>query len=231
MRKLALVGVLVVGLMYFVLGGILSKNHAMKRLGQVVYSLVDETGRSGGTGFLVLGKSGTVFVMTNAHVCGKSSQMTYIDGTLTVVKVNKNYDLCLLVNNDIQSKVYTALVVEDTYSSLEEVYTGGFAHLERFNPQSGYFLEEAKIELAVPARKDGTCEDGTQAFRSFFGSFFCVVEIAAVKTTFRIFPGNSGSPVISSSGGLVGVLFSGSTVTHYGNAVPLRLIQNFMEGL
>jgi V8-like Glu-specific endopeptidase len=57
----------------------------------------------------------------------------------------------------------------------------------------------------------------------------CIAHIYAATSSIQIYPGNSGSPVMNSSGDVVGIIFAGDNRTNYGSYVPVFKIREFLE--
>ena len=161
---------------------ILSPIYKYKYLGSYVVKL--SSGRSTGTGFMV-NHNGNYYMATNKHVCGLSESLYDSTNrkTLKVLKTSLHSDLCLL----------------------ENPYAKGLS-------LSPYLFNYAPITLiGHPAGQDLTVREGhiissNCTLFSWISRELCTnyYTISAIS-----YPGNSGSPILSPFGQVVGILFGG----------------------
>lgn len=204
--------------------------------------LTNEAGNSGGTGFSIISPSGKLYTLTNAHVCDGVSKDGYIFGhdayenrqiKLKVIEVSDFTDLCLV---ESMPKAIGLEVSNRDVIRNDKLFSLGFPTLEPLTYIEGLktadmsvlvALEEVPIEKCIlPKHKIMTMKI------SFFGIDtevkFCAMSINATLTNLKIYPGNSGSPVMNMDGKVVGVMFAAGS-SNNGNMIKLGDIKKFLS--
>jgi len=205
--------------------------------GSVMRLRIDDNRHSGGgTGFFVKGPSGRTYILTNAHVCG-SEPTLYIDKEgledkdlipADVIDIDEDKDLCLL-----QGPIGQPLDIAEHVEPLTPLLVVGHPHLGFLTPTPGYLISRQVIEMQVDLGAEECKGPGLRMdTRTFFilTVDICLKEYQAWHTSFIIYPGNSGSPVVNKEGQVVGVVFAANTATHAGLVVPLEAVKEFMLG-
>ena len=200
-------------------------NKAFSRKSDFVM-LTNKTGASGGTGFALKGKSGKVYTVTNGHVCDgvkDDDNMLYGHDALDPTRVirlriieNAGFsDLCIL---DGMPKASGFEVSTQPPLAYSKAFVIGFPALEPLQPSEGYVLTPIHAEVPVNTAIED-CTEAKEKVVSQVVEFFglsakmevCVLEIDALASTIRIFPGSSGSPVFNAAGEVIGVAFAAGT--------------------
>lgn len=200
----------------------------------IVY-ITDPTGQSGGTGFAIKGKSGISYILTNDHVCGVESDGGVIvkreDGRPTYSKIvarSEDSDMCLIRGlSDLEP-----MELADFVSSEEPLYVVGHPNLMPLVLSSGRYISTQYIDVMTDVEPE-KCH-GPKYFKMEIETLFgplqaCIAHIYAITSSIQIYPGNSGSPVMNSSGDVVGIIFAGNRNTNYGSYVPGFKIREFLE--
>ncbi len=205
-------------------------NSPYDKLENSVFKLVSPSG-GGGTAFLVKGKSGKAVLMSNWHVC-----LGAVDGRMVAVKqgefeilvkvleLDAEHDLCVL------TKVPgPALEVGEEVEPFAAIYTMGHPFLNPLTPSQGFYVQEVKDTILMPAKEDMSCLEGfTQIFIPPFFSA-CAKEYDLGQTTVPAYPGNSGSPMVDKQGLLIGVLNSTDGRSNHAGFIPLRFVKRLLE--
>lgn len=201
----------------------------------------DEYGRySGGTGFQVIAKSGRQYTMTNAHVCrigesqGKLQAMDengrYLN--LSILEIASFADLCLLAPNLLQPSLKVSDELDTPLGA--SIFVAGHPKLMPLTITSGLTVSFEDIIIGVGDIPEPECKkQGGRLVPSptifNINATYCVVDADAVRTSAQIYPGNSGSPLLNSSGEVVGVMFAGSSEYIFSYAVRLRDVHRFLN--
>lgn len=205
--------------------------------------LIHALNGAGATGFLVSGKSGKKYIMTNNHVCElfKSGPVfgTY-RGDEYVLDIEKSYplnDLCAIKAPYTSGKGFK---VAKNYTIGNSTYTLGHPQLEPLSLSIGelsetVFITIMKKQNATPEECSGpTYEliEDTNPFGLALGILnFCVRHLEANTSSMVILPGNSGSPVLDIWGSVVGVVFAANEAGTRSYVVPLSYLQDFLKSL
>jgi serine protease Do len=171
-------------------------------------------GMGGGTASLVHVPGQGNVVLTNRHICESIRGDTVVfleqDGKrwfTSELRRAKKTDLCLLVtpadlaNDPAYELANTKLQKEET------VYVFGHPYLEPLTGNHGRF----RHEFVLPKIQ---------------GEAYDLSGINAGRLSFFIRPGNSGSPVLNTSGQLVGVVFAVDNLG--GLFIPLTSVEKFL---
>lgn len=236
-----------IGLFGMVFGvGILTNVHSayLRTLSQWTVLLHNATGKSGATGFIAKGKSGTKYIITNGHVCGLQDEegkiFAYYRGDeyrLKVVQVYEFNDLCAV---EAPSNAGPAVHIARDFSEGEAAYAIGHPLLQPKTVTLGELSGPVKVTVMVgqnvPVEK---CQGETYHLIDVSGSFlgllgvnnFCVRELDAEASTVSILPGNSGSAVVNTFGSVIGVAFAANEAGTRSYVVPLDDLKDFLEDL
>lgn len=214
----------------------------LRLLANWVVKITNTEGNSGATGFVVKGKSGEKYIMTNGHVCdlGKKGPLyANYRGERFPIEPYKYYvwnDLCAM-------KAHRPLGLSVNIANQtilgEETYVIGHPLLEPLSSASGELSGTAYIQVAVSENPaPGECVGPTYTRFSTEGTLYqlfginelCVRTLEAIASTMSIQPGNSGSPAVNIYGSVVAVAFAsnGSGRSYF---VPLADLKEFLEQL
>lgn len=208
-----------------------------------VVKLTNAAGNSGATGFVVKGKSGQKYILTNNHVCRLAENNTLTaeqDGERFPVEVVKSYlwnDLCAL---KAHRPLGLAVNVASGTLTGETVWVVGHPLLEPNSVTTGEISGTVFIQIVIKMNaKPEECTgptysliDLSQTTYAFFGmTSACVRMLEANASTATILPGNSGSPVVNLWGNVVAVAFAGNESGTRSYFVPLQDVQDFISEL
>lgn len=196
-------------------------------------------GKGGGTGFAVKTENGSLFTLTNDHICDLADE----NGTLfaneqeqlvplKVLHRSPYTDLCL-----VSPLLYkTPLKLGSKYYIGEKVFITGHGRLYDDTMTDGEVVQAKRVMVGVrEVDSKEECEIAPKYKYVEINFIFttvgiCAIEVDAVITTAQILPGNSGSPVVNRSGELIGVAFaSGSNDINRAWVIPLKSIQEFLK--
>ncbi len=203
--------------------------HSSEKIG--VVTTLDQNGH--GTGFFVQGKSGSPYIMTNVHVCKiipngglffnekvKTSVMPYYK--------DQKADICLLKYPKNEAfPLPFKLGNEPTLN--DDLWVMGYPldHLKHFS--KGAINGDRLVEIGEPWTPDCPAAN-TQQVPTFFGVVpICVNIRYATETSARIFPGNSGSPVLNMWGNLIGIVFAGNDRSNLGVMARFEDVKRVLE--
>ena len=187
-------------------------------------------GKSGGTGWAV-NYQGRNALITNDHVCavqqGGFVTIEQDSGQLSIKKIIKRSferDLCLIEG----VKAPQLKLAKDGPARFDSVRVMGHPLLKPTAESTGQYTGSGIIEIGLEPSPDGTCPPTAELVQGLFGSF-CVQRMEVGFTTAQIAPGNSGSPVVNTSGEVIGVMNSGDNIIHHGNFVPLEYVKEILS--
>lgn len=215
----------------------------LRNLGQNVVLIHNLVG-SGATGFIVQGKSGKTYVMTNNHVCGLEEQGTIL-GTyqgyeypLQVLKRYEMNDLCVM---SAPSPAKKGFKIAKSYELGETAYAIGHPQLEPLSISVGELSDTILVKIVMKVNADKkdctgpTYEYNTEDIPSvarFMGvESLCIRKLIANTSSIVIEPGNSGSPIINIWGSVIGVVFAANDHGTRSYVVPLTDLKSFLESL
>jgi S1-C subfamily serine protease len=213
--------------------------------------LLHNSHRSGASGFIVKGKSGKLYVMTNNHVCELEEQIGTTKGIfvlyqgrdyfLRVVKRYKNNDLCAV---EAPETAMLPALIASSVTLGESAYAIGHPQLEPLSISVGELSD--LIEVTVEAGRNVDPKDCSgpgyelisvengklNPFALIFGIHnVCVRSMPANTSSIIISPGNSGSPVVNIYGSVIGVIFAANEHGTRSYAVPLSDLKQFLGEL
>lgn len=212
----------------------------------------------GGTGFYVKGPSGKTYIMTNRHICSAKEDSKLRIKTSSsnnsfkakIIEISKESDLCLIesVGKTEGIEVADSLTIGDTIN-----YTG-HPRLQPLTMVSGEavgyrmisvfsgIVKTQKEEDLCNINKDMVVEKVAVPTLSSFQLKLgikdpnpmivkvCIQNNKALFTTFQIYPGASGSPIVDAFGNLVSVVYAGPGEGGWGWGVTLNHIKKFLRG-
>jgi hypothetical protein len=214
---------------------------------QMVYSKGEEHSHLG-TGFYVQAPSGSVYILTNRHIC-----MVSDDGYVSIrdyktqrpirrriIEMYGDHDLCLVESLPGRA----GLQMAESVDTGQLIHSIGYPIMEALEVSTGMFKAYQPIQIIVGANmKKGKCYGSAYTekkikvpveFDEEAGEIVeadmkvCVFEALSVVSSLRVFPGSSGSPIVDEYGKLVGVIFAYQLPAAWGWAVPLYEVQNFL---
>lgn len=196
----------------------------------------DKTMGSHGTGFFIKGESGTIYILTNSHVCeiSEDGKTIYVqqDNKKPVPKhiiaISDITDLCLV--ESFNRAPYLKLAA--TYGILDEVMAFGYPASYGFAPSKGVLLRESvtrTLDFLILNRRDNArCSGAKYEVLNYLGQKLCVLKIRSLDTTLTIIGGNSGSPVVNFWGNVVGIVFAANTEYRWGVIIDQKEIKEFL---
>lgn len=208
-----------------------------------VVTLINSNG-GGGTGFLVRGKSGTRYILTNNHICqsAESSPLVAIyRGDKYVVFPIKSYsgnDLCIV---EAPKSVKDSFRIARSVKFGERVYSIGHPLLEPDTVSQGEL--SASVIITVPVGINTPVDKCTgdtyelidmssNPMALIFGVMnICLRHLPSNSSTVPILPGNSGSPVVNIYGNVVAVVFAANASGVHSYMVPLNAVKAFLQDL
>lgn len=208
-----------------------------------VVTLINVNG-GGGTGFLVKGKSGKRYILTNNHICDSAEDKPLLaiykkdKYMVSVISRYAKNDLCVV---QAPESATDNLSLAKTVSMSERVYSIGHPLLEPITISQGELSSLVKIEIVVgtnmtPENCKGETyrlEDlSSNIMAGIFGVLnICVRSLMSNGSTVNILPGNSGSPTVNIYGNVVGVVFAAVESGVHSYHVPLIDVKDFLATL
>lgn len=192
--------------------------------------------RSGGTGFAALAKSGKTVIVTNHHICEVADKdgMLMIhteDGQMVLSKIQYNSpieDLCVVYGLPGSTGLRIANFAEpSTY-----IVVLGHPYLEPLTASAG-IIDGYELTVTGEIKKNdcnkfGEKVDHVKAF-GIFDIEVCTKTLLSMSITARIYPGNSGSPVLNLKGEVTGVVYAGDPRTAKGSAMTLYALADLLD--
>lgn len=192
---------------------------------------IDHDNRSGGTGFS-LSYRGKDYIVTNSHVCDvvKVKERVIIDfndswgiqAISGIIYQDPSKDLCLIRGVPGIPSLSIASNGPDIH---DRVYVLGHPLLEPLTLAKGRYVGPVMVDLGEQMMLGDKC-DG-KIIKQFIFTF-CVHSYASYLTTNATYPGNSGSPLLNSTGEVIGVVFASNTLTNKGLVIPLSTLEDFL---
>lgn len=240
---ISLLGGFIVSLMFLPNSCIDLHSYYLHEISTWVVKITTSSGTSGATGFVVEGRSGKKYILTNTHVCDISENNILVvvqDNEIYQAEVYKRYkynDLCVLQPHNELGK--PATIARD-YLLSETVWVIGHPLLEPKSLTTGELSGDIMLTIPIKmniGKKD--CDGPTYEFKDLSGSLYsffgvntaCFRHLHAKTGTAVILPGNSGSPVVDIFGHVVAVAFAANESGTRGYFVPLEDIKDFLKEL
>jgi len=217
----------------------LHSNYLYNNVGDAVVKITYASG-GGGTGFHIKAPSGKVYILTNKHICaGKNNKGEVLvqsqdsDRAIPrrVIEEYSEHDLCLV--ESLADPEYISLGNDP--DTRDDVYVIGHPGLRALTLTSGFYISNETIKIAeynVPKNK---CAGEYKQIDNDFLKILLGIESVCIETfetnaiSAEIHPGNSGSPVTTFSGKLIGVVFAGSSqAATDAHMVPLSFVEDFL---
>ena len=239
-----LVSALIVAIGFFV-GPVFEDAHLwyIHSLSSDVVEILNQE-HGGGTGFLIRGKSGGLYVMTNNHICDSAKDGPLIvvyQGNMVVSHIIRRYqynDLCVI---SAPTYAKSSLKLAKKVYSGERAYSIGHPYLEGDTVTQGELSAEVTISIAIGQNVDPeTCKGPTynlidlslNPMAQAFGVFNqCIRSLPALSSSINIMPGNSGSPTVDIWGHVVAVVFAANEYGSHSYHVPLSSLKDFLDDL
>ncbi len=219
-------------------------NAYIRILGSGVVMLTNSAGNSGATGFVVRGKSGKKYIMTNNHVCGLAEngllRAITVGGESFEVSKVKSYeynDLCAL---EAHQSLGLAVNIARSVDLGESAWVIGHPLLEPRSVAVGELSGTVFITIAVSANPKGLecmgptysiVDTSNTSYHLFGVDTVCTRRLEAVASTMSIQPGNSGSPAVNIYGSVIAVAFAANESGTRSYFVPLSDLKNFLGEL
>lgn len=191
-----------------------------------------------GTGSIVESSLHKKYIITNWHVCVRSTQgLVYnFDDARTqvahVVKSDNKVDLCLLEYSGPHTGIK---VTQEAAVTQAAVYSRGYPHAN-LTETKGFILGTDLVKVKMQDSEDGQLAKCLPGFYPTFKANFkdiaaCWGSFYSVTTSLFVLPGSSGSPVVNTRGELVGVVHAhqeGQLL--HGNMIPAVTVRAFLSG-
>lgn len=168
--------------------------------------------RGSGSGFVVSTPSREYLFITNEHVCvSEESKHTIIlhngDNVLGahVLRMSKDHDLCVLEStSQIKSGYLRSLIIDYNDRELGIAYIIGHPKGEDLTPSIGSII----------------------SFKQVMSPLFDSIVLSN-----RVYPGNSGSPILNKYGHVMGIVEAADSMSNQGYGIPAFYLKELLEGL
>lgn len=209
-----------------------TNRHVIRDAAPNVVKIEHLSRRMGGTGFYLNIPAGRVLI-TNKHVCEGSESMVVVDKDnkdveiVPVLKRAKKADLCMLSPGD---KSTNGLYLGTKPQPYDKASSTGFPFLAQITTTEGRLALAQEITTGGPTDDAAKCldEGGSVEFAFPFG-MFCLYKNIMYHSSLRVYPGCSGSPVISDDGRVIGVAAATQGGSAYAAIVTWDDLQEFVN--
>ena len=216
-------------------------SYLLSKVGKNVVFITNPEGspvQGSATGFEVKAPSGKVYTLTNAHVCEMAKDGLVMVGEKQnsnrlvpkrVIEIYSENDLCLVEGLDN----YEGLTLANDYQIEDYNYALGYPLGEALNLTMGFLKESTEVMIHMRNISPEACV-GPHLKRVHIDNMFgpvdvCMIIRKSIATSITIFPGNSGSPMFNIYGNVTGVIFASNNSSHWGHAVPLEDVVDFLS--
>ncbi len=199
----------------------------MRQAAPSVYRVIANDGEWSGTGFAMMAKSGDIIVITNKHVCDGANRIDLVRekglGAIAatwrseVLEISTKHDLCALTapESAVPLKLARDIVMN------ERTFVVGYPQISYMTITSGYYKGVERVIDYMGPLKNEDQEDEAEMDRSCHNSDvyhmvvnpknhnrkICILNAEVLTATSPIGPGASGSPIMDSHHGVIGVAF------------------------
>jgi S1-C subfamily serine protease len=207
-----------------------------KDMFKVTVEVTNFESTSGGTGSILHSSKYGSEILTNKHVChliehgGLVDPPSHVKILVQDYKEDAEHDLCLI---HVAEDLHINLKISDKAPELgDDIVVAGNPSLLPTVITRGHLSEG----MVIPIQDgDRPCNDEDK--KDPQGALICamnndqlpvIIYREAQLITATIMPGSSGSPVFSSKGEIIGVVFAGQQSLSYGLIVPIEAVWHFM---
>ncbi len=240
----------VLGAVFFLVKGPVISSVVKFKAAESIYkiSIVEtSTGKSLGSGTAWITKTGAgrTVAVTNAHVCGQLPDGTALDGSeertrlflsdsreTKVIKVNPVLDICIMSVQPTNKKDRPIEIGGAPLQPGDDSYVIGHPRGGKALAVVGQYLNDTHLmmpvgnaEIVKRAVPDAKCLPSSGLMDFLYGPGQCIVARTSDRHVIRISPGNSGSPVLNSSGQAVGMVWGFDPNEQVGLTVQLEEIR------
>lgn len=193
--------------------------------------LLAQQGGARGTGFLVKGASGKIYLASVWHVCGKETELkAFREGefeqvTAKVVAIDAGNDICILTS--VPGK---PLPLGKEPSMYDPVFSLGHPYgVTNAVDSHGRYNGKSYDTFIYPYSTDG-CPKGMKVGITQDGPV-CAQMVTLGNLSMPMHPGDSGSPIVDSQGNVVGIGQSYDRRTTLGFMTHVEGLRNLLKDL
>lgn len=244
MKKMTILAILLTGLLYS--NNTKASSFSIINHPQKVYNLLDRSTyqvdgfvegqlAAGGTGFLIKGKSGKLYLMTNMHVCGHFKKMRMTQRNKVkwgkVLKKDISNDLCLIAYPYKKGK---PIKLAKRVNNFERAFSLGYPNYALTpveGPVGGFRISTLDLPKEDATRAQCKGENiSIFTYKTWTGSYpVCRRSYKVRKISFPTQPGASGSAVVNAKGELLGVLSMSVYKGNFGLMSTLESVKKFIN--
>lgn len=206
----------------------------INKVAKSVYKITPiDNAKAGGTGFQISTTRGPM-ILSNAHVCEsiKENVLRAWQGRkywdLPILEISDKTDLCLIKGIPGQP----VLALGAPASSLDKITIIGHPWLMPVTPSQGWVIDRKTIDIAT-SKTEQECTGYMYEWKDYMTWLgpqkICFRSIESVRTNVRMFPGNSGSPIVNSQGQVVGVAFAINSFFRTSYYIPIYDVYAFVK--
>lgn len=185
-----------------------------------------------GTGFFIKDLTGKTRLITAGHVCegenidDLSLENSSYKGLAKVVKISNKADLCELSFSVEPNKV---LRLSKERPLFERVYATGYPHGESITINVGITSNIVTIKESVPCTAKRSSAKFLISSMGQGNDSACIITQRYIAATTSPRPGDSGGPVMTRFGNVVGVTVAGIMGSNRGYIVPIEELLEFLQ--